>query len=683
MAYDSSFPANDSFLADFPPGMREQIRALVQDMVVNALKLQGLTPGNASGNIPVANGTKCTNLNAELHGGNLPSAYATAGHTHSAVTTSTNGFMSNTDKTKLDGIAVGAEVNQNAFSNITVGSTTIQADSETDTLTFTAGTGITLTPNATTDSVAIAVTQDGHIHTAATTGSAGFMSAADKAKLDAIAAGAEVNQNAFTTIVAGGVSAAADSESDTFTINAGSGITVTGDATNDACTIAITANGHTHSEATTSAAGFMPAAMVTKLNGIATGAQVNQNAFSNILVETTTVAADSATDTLELVAGTNIALTPDATNDRVTIGITGKVASASAADSATTATTAGTCTGNAATATILQTARTIGINGDATGTATSFNGGTNITIPLVLAASGVAAGTYTSVTVDAKGRVTAASNPTTISASTTGNAATATKLATARNINGVAFDGTADINIPTSYGVQGQAKNLKVQVTSNTAATITADQIVAYSSNGSAALLSNVNVTLSTGTTGVNGRDTGSLTANTWYYLYVIYNPTTTTVASLMSTSSTAPTLPSGYTYFVRVGSVLTNASSYLYRTIQRGNNTQYVLDGTLLTNYPLLVSGAVGSLTAYSLATLIPVAVASEVSALLTSPPASGNAYLGANGVTNIIYLLNNASGSYAGQQIQAQIVLETNYLYYQGGAAQGVRISGWRDNL
>jgi hypothetical protein len=31
-----------------------------------------------------------------------------------------------------------------------------------------------------------------------------------------------------------------------------------------------------------------------------------------------------------------------------------------------------------------------------------------------------------------------------------GNAATATKLATARNINGVAFDGTADINITTS-----------------------------------------------------------------------------------------------------------------------------------------------------------------------------------------------------------------------------------------
>ncbi len=277
-----------------------------------------------------------------------------------------------------------------------------------------------------------------HIHSVVTTAANGFMASSDRQKLDGIAAGAEVNQNAFGTIVAGGVAAAADSKSDTYTITAGSGITITGDAANDACTIAVTANGHTHSEATTSAAGFMPAAMVTKLNGIATGAQVNQNAFSNVLVGTTTVAADSAADTLELAAGANIALTPDATNDRVTIAVSGTVPAA---------TTAGACTGNAATATTLATARTIGISGDATGTATSFNGSANITIPLVLAASGVTAGTYTSVTVDAKGRVTAAANPVTISASTTGNAATATKLATARTINGVAFDGTANITI--------------------------------------------------------------------------------------------------------------------------------------------------------------------------------------------------------------------------------------------
>lgn len=57
----------------------------------------------------------------------------------------------------------------------------------------------------------------------------------------------------------------------------------------------------------------------TKLSGIAEGAEANQNAFSNVKVGSTTVAADSKTDTLELVAGSNVTLTPDATNDKVTI----------------------------------------------------------------------------------------------------------------------------------------------------------------------------------------------------------------------------------------------------------------------------------------------------------------------------------------------------------------------------
>ena len=65
----------------------------------------------------------------------------------------------------------------------------------------------------------------------------------------------------------------------------------------------------------------------------------------------------------------------------------------------------GNADGNAATATKLQTARTIAISTDATGS-TTFDGSGNVTIALTLANSGVTAGTYTKVTVDAKGRVT-------------------------------------------------------------------------------------------------------------------------------------------------------------------------------------------------------------------------------------------------------------------------------------
>lgn len=56
--------------------------------------------------------------------------------------------------------------------------------------------------------------------------------------------------------------------------------------------------------------------------GVEEGAEVNQNAFSNVKVGATTVAADTKTDTLELVAGSNVTITPDATNDKITIEAT-------------------------------------------------------------------------------------------------------------------------------------------------------------------------------------------------------------------------------------------------------------------------------------------------------------------------------------------------------------------------
>lgn len=64
--------------------------------------------------------------------------------------------MSASDKAKLDSVYANAEPNQNAFSNVVVGSTTIGADSKTDTLTFVAGSNVTLTPDSTNDKITIA-----------------------------------------------------------------------------------------------------------------------------------------------------------------------------------------------------------------------------------------------------------------------------------------------------------------------------------------------------------------------------------------------------------------------------------------------------------------------------------------------------------------------------------------------
>ena len=75
----------------------------------------------------------------------------------------------------------------------------------------------------------------------------------------------------------------------------------------------------------------------------------------------------------------------------------------------------------AGTADKLKTARTIALKGDATGSAT-FDGSANKDINVTLANTGVAAGTYNNVTVDAKGRVVSASNiKTSVVSEITGN----------------------------------------------------------------------------------------------------------------------------------------------------------------------------------------------------------------------------------------------------------------------
>lgn len=158
MAYDTDFPADDSYLADFPSGEREQIRAIVEDKIVNAGKLQGLAPSNASGQVPVSNGTVCNNLNADKLDGYDASHFSEDGHVHNNASTSTAGFMSAADKTKLDGVATGAEVNQNAFANVAVGTSTLQADNKQDTLYIAAGSNVSISADETNDKITIGLT---------------------------------------------------------------------------------------------------------------------------------------------------------------------------------------------------------------------------------------------------------------------------------------------------------------------------------------------------------------------------------------------------------------------------------------------------------------------------------------------------------------------------------------------
>ena len=133
-------------------------------------------------------------------------------------------------------------------------------------------------------------------------------------------------------------------------------------------------------------------------------------------------------------------------------------------------------TGNAATATALETARTIA--------GQSFDGSANITIAstdlsntsnitLNDATQTLTNKTLTSPTITGTGAI-AGTFTGNITGDVTGNADTATALATARNIGGVSFDGSANINLPgvNTSGNQDTTGNAATATALETARTI-------------------------------------------------------------------------------------------------------------------------------------------------------------------------------------------------------------------
>lgn len=230
----------------------------------------------------------------------------------------------------------------------------------------------------------------------------------------------------------------------------------------------------------------------TKLSGIATGAEVNQNAFSNVVVGSTTVAADTKTDTLTF-AGSNVTITPDATNDKITIGITkDNVASALGYTPSTSSHTHDdryyteteidtklsnlAISGTISTATKLATARTIQTNLGST-SAASFDGSANVTpgvtgtLPVANGGTGAttaatartnlglgAASTYgvaTSVASGGTGLITSGAVYTALAdkLSTSGTAASATKLTTDAGNAGVPIYFSGGKPVTCTYGL--------------------------------------------------------------------------------------------------------------------------------------------------------------------------------------------------------------------------------------
>lgn len=255
---------------------------------------------------------------------------------------------------------------------------------------------------------------------------------------------------------------------------------------------------------------------------------------------------------------------------------------------------------------------------------------------------------------------------------------------------------TASIPAASTDGIAGSFANLKASATGTSAAiTVTADSVCVKSASNQQKVLNAVSLSVSGAANGANGLDTGALAVSTWYYLWVIWNGTTT--AGLLSLSSTAPTMPSGYTHKARVGAIRTDASGNKYPLsfVQAGRKAQYkVLAGSNVAALPMMVSGTSGSLstptwTAVAVGVFVP-PTATEIDVVVGGNfGTSGGAMVAPNASYGAQGSLTNSppwsrSASAAEFDVQAvRMTLESANIYYASNTQTFVQCFGWEDNL
>jgi hypothetical protein len=303
-----------------------------------------------------------------------PSLWATiTGDTGSAVANIPSDNLTIAGGTNISTTVVGDTLtvdftgtgSQNVFQSIVVnGQNTITADSTADTLTIVAGTGVTLTTDSATDQLTITnsvpnIVQDAftnivvsgqsNVVADSNADSVGFaagtgMQITTDAGLDAVTwtnTAPNVDQNIWATVTGDTGTTTANTTSDSLSIAGGTGIstavagdvlTITNSSPNVTQNLWSTVDADTGSTAANTATDTLTISGGTGVGTTITGdvlsitntsPNVVQNVFTNVAVSgQSDVVADSSTDTLTLVAGTNISITTDSGSDEVTINST-------------------------------------------------------------------------------------------------------------------------------------------------------------------------------------------------------------------------------------------------------------------------------------------------------------------------------------------------------------------------
>jgi hypothetical protein len=327
---------------------------------------------------------------------------------------------------------------QNIFKNVAVsGQTSIVADSNNDTLTFAAGSNITLTTNATTDTLTITANINpgditGVTASAPLTGGGdsgditvgisqssdttdGYLSSADWTTFNSKTS----NTGTITGVTAGtGLSGGGTSGTVTLT-NSAPNVSTDLSTTTTATTVTIVSSDGTNASipaATTSVAGVMTGADKTKLDGIASGAQVNVATNLGYTTAATTGTVTSSTGTNATLPAATTALAGLMTNadktklDGIASGAQVNVATDLSKTTSTTDVTINSSTGTnvaigaasttvagvmtkalydnviANNAKVSNVTTNLGYTASATNGVVTSSDGTNATLPLVVAA---------------------------------------------------------------------------------------------------------------------------------------------------------------------------------------------------------------------------------------------------------------------------------------------------------
>jgi hypothetical protein len=136
----------------------------------------------------------------------------------------------------------------------------------------------------------------------------------------------------------------------------------------------------------------------------------------------------------------------------------------------------------------------------------------------------------------------------------------------------------------------------------NAVISLTANQIVMQTAAGltinrSNVSLTNINITTGNSVSTANGMDGEAPGNSNWLYVWAIDNGAAPAgLVSLAGGNGLAPILPSGYTYKCRLGAVRVDGGGALFRTLQFGPETQYVVTPATNTAALPVITSSFGS---------------------------------------------------------------------------------------